>query len=93
MQLRELIEVIEDTTQVVGDETGLEFLSAIGTVGTTYMYICGPVSGKVVLSEPSPAIKVGRGNATRERWTDQPSILQTAGYHSTNLSTLQRPSA
>ena len=37
MQLRALIETIEDTTQVVRDETGLGFLSAIGTVGTTYM--------------------------------------------------------
>ncbi len=90
MQLRELIKIIEDTTQVDGDEIGLGLLFAIGTVGTTYMYICGPVSGKVVVSEPSPAIKVGRGNATRERWTDQPSILQTAGYYSTYTP---RPSA
>ena len=56
--------MIEDTTQIARDDTGLGFLSAIGTEGTTYMYICGPVSGKVVVFEPSPAIKVGRGNAT-----------------------------
>ena len=64
MQPRGLIQIIEDTTQIVRDETGLGFLPAIGTVATTYMYTCGPVSGKVVVSEPSPAMKVGRGNAT-----------------------------
>ena len=64
------MEGIEDTTQVDVDETGLGFLTIILPVRTTYMYICGPVSGKDIVSEPSPAIvlqqKVGRGNATRK---------------------------
>ena len=59
-------------------------------VRTTYMYNCGPVSGKDV-SEPSPAMKVGRGNAMRERWTDQPSILRTANYGAPLMANRHNP--